>query len=38
VIRQTWFGEMPQAYVDRIESFYQSLAIGADRQPRGFSG
>jgi hypothetical protein len=38
VIRQTWFGEMPQAYVDRIKSFYQSISVGTERRPRGFSG
>ena len=38
VIRQTWFGEMPQAYVDRIKGFYQSITVGPERRPRGFSG
>ena len=38
VIQKTWFGEMPQVYVDRIREFYQAISVGKERKPSGFSG
>ena len=37
-IRQKWYGEMPQEYVDRIRQFFEAVAPPKQNRARAFGG